>query len=231
MAHSIDFNALRDLHNSANDLLHSPVVQKALLHQGHEKWVHQVSESSLRMLDVCGVSRDVLLLAKDHVQDLQFALRRVGSDVESNIGTKIAAYNRYRKKLKKETVKCLQLLKGLKYKAISPSDISPADQNLTVVVDVLREVRATTISTVESLLSLFSIPWLERRSRKGSFGLKMIGSGFREEYDISDELAVQSANKRLEAVEITIEDLEAELDRMFRRLIQTRVLLLNILTN
>lgn len=46
-----------------------------------------------------------------------------------------------------------------------------------------------------------------------------------------DVMALQSANKRLEAVEIAIEDLEAELDCMFRRLIQTRVSLLNILTN
>ncbi|GLT99951.1 hypothetical protein SLE2022_173540 [Rubroshorea leprosula] len=70
MAHTINFNALRDLHNSANDLLHSPMIQKALLHQGHKKWMHEVSESSLRMLDICGISRDVLLLVKDHVQDL-----------------------------------------------------------------------------------------------------------------------------------------------------------------
>ncbi|GLT99950.1 hypothetical protein SLE2022_173530 [Rubroshorea leprosula] len=119
----------------------------------------------------------------------------------------------------------------MKNKPIAPSDISPVDDNLTVVVDILREVRATTICIVESLLSLFSIPWLEKRYGKGSFGLKLIRKGCKDLHDISDELAVQSANKRLEAVEIIIEDLEVELDCMFRRLIQTRVLLLNILTN
>lgn len=229
MAH-LKFDALRDLHNSANDLLHSPIIKRALVHQGQEKWVHQVSEASLRMLDVCGISGDVLLLVKDHVQDLQFNLRKVSTD-ESDIETKIAVYNRYAKKLRKETLKCLHSLKGMRNKSINSSDISPIDDNLSMVVDVLREVRLTAISVVESLLSLISIPWLERKSAKGCFGSKFMRSNCQRFYDISDEMALQSANKRLEAVEITIEDLEAELKCIFRRLIQTRVLLLNILTN
>lgn len=224
---NLNFNALRDLHNSANDLLHSPIIKRALVHQGQEQWVRQVSESSLRMLDVCGISRDILLLVKEHVQDLQFTLRRVSTD-EADIGTKIAVYNRYSKKLKKETLKCLQSLKGMRNKPIITCDI---DDNLGVVVDVLREVSATAISVVESLLSLISIPWLERRSSKGYLAAKLMRSSWRRVYDVSDEMAVQIANKRLEAVEIAIEDLEAEIECMFRRLIQTRVLLLNVLTN
>ncbi|KAJ0086684.1 hypothetical protein Patl1_09430 [Pistacia atlantica] len=100
----LNFNALRDLHNSANDLLHSPVIQKALVHHRQEKWVNEVSEASLRMLEVCGISKDVLLLVKEHLQDLQSTLRRVIIG-ESDISAKIAAYNRYRKKLKKQTLK------------------------------------------------------------------------------------------------------------------------------
>ncbi|XVE69639.1 hypothetical protein DITRI_Ditri10aG0006300 [Diplodiscus trichospermus] len=120
---NLNFNALRDLHNSANDLLHSPVIKRALVHQRQAKWVHQVSEASLRMLDVCGISRDVLLLVKEHVQNLQFTLRRVSTD-EADTGTKIAVYNRYAKKLKKETMKCLHSRTGMKNKSIA-SDISP----------------------------------------------------------------------------------------------------------
>ncbi|KAK8705729.1 hypothetical protein V6N13_049323 [Hibiscus sabdariffa] len=227
---NLNFNALRDLHNSANELLHSPIIKRALVHRGQEKWVHQVSESSLRMLDVCGISRDILLLVKEHVQDLQFTLRRVSTE-ESDIGTKVAVYDQYSKKLKKETLKCLQSLKGMKNKPIANDIVTPIDNNLSMVVDVLGEVRVTAISVVESLLSLISIPWLERKPAKGYFGSKFMRPSWQRLYDISDEMAVQSANKRLQAVEITIEDLEAELECMFRRLIQTRVLLLNILTN
>ncbi|KAE8680356.1 4-coumarate--CoA ligase-like 5-like [Hibiscus syriacus] len=227
---NLNFDALRDLHNSANDLLHSPIIKRALVHRGQEKWVHQVSESSLRMLDACGISRDILLLVKDHVQNLQFTLRRVSTD-ESDIRTKISVYNQYSKKLKKDTLKCLQSLKGMKNKPIANDIVTPIDNNLSMVIDVLQEVRVTAISVVESLLPLVSIPWLERKSCKGYFGSKFMRSSCRRFYDISDELEVQGANKRLQAVEITIEDLEAEIECMFRCLIQTRVLLLNIFTN
>ncbi|EEF52829.1 uncharacterized protein LOC8267879 [Ricinus communis] len=226
-----DFNALTELHNSANNLLHSPEIQRVLVHQKQEKWVQEVCDASLRMLDVCGISKDVLLLAKEHLIDLQFTLRRKFLS-QPNINAKIAAYNYYRKKLKKETLKCLRSLKGMKRKSVVISDISTTDHKLVVVVEVLREVRVVTVSIVESLLSLISIPWLDQRSTRGSFRSKFFSSTSNQSlYDFCDETALQSANKRLEAVEIAIEDLEVELECICRRLIQTRVSLLNILTN
>ncbi|KAF2310186.1 hypothetical protein GH714_007115 [Hevea brasiliensis] len=112
---------------------------------------------------------------------------------------------------------------GMKNKSpVETSDISTTDHKLTVVVEVLKEVLVITISTVKSLLSLISIPWLDQKSTKGSFRSKFFSSGGRKLYEICDETALQSAKKRLEAVEIAIEDLEAELDCIFRRLIQTR---------
>lgn len=57
--------------------------------------------------------------------------------------------------------------------------------------------------------------------------LRLRGSGLSI---VWDRAALQRADNRLEAVEIMIEDLELELECMFRRLIQTRVSLLNILT-
>lgn len=221
-----NFDALRDLHKSANDLLHSPEIQQVLVHKKQEKWLHEVSEASLRMLDVCSISKDVLLLVKEHLLDLQFTLRKVTVG-EPNVDTKIAAYNHYRKKLKKETLKCLRSLKEMRNKAMI-SDMSHIDHNHMVVVEVLREVRDITISIVESLLSLISIPWVDQ---KGSFGSKLLRSSGQNLYDFCDETALHSANKRLEAMEIAIEDLEVELECMFRRLIPTRVSLLNILTN
>ncbi|XP_012073877.1 uncharacterized protein LOC105635405 [Jatropha curcas] len=224
-----NFNALRDLHNSANDLLHSPEIKQVLVHKEQEKWVNEVCESSLTMLDVCGISRDVLLLVKQHLLDLQFTLRRKIFS-EPNINAKIATYNHYRKKLRKETLKCLRSLNGMKTK----SDIPNVDHELMVVLQVLREVRVTTISIVESLSSLISIPWLDQKSSRVSLirSKFFISSSCRNGlYEFCDETALQSANKRLEAVEIAIEDLEMELECIFRRLIQTRVLLLNVLNN
>lgn len=182
------------------------------------------------MLDVCSISKDVVLLVKEQLLDLQFTLRRKIFS-QPNINAKIAAYNHYRKKLKKETLKCLRTLKGMRNESVVTSDISTIDQKLVVVMEVLREVRVTTLTIVESLLSLISIPWLDQKSSKGSLRSKFFSSGDQSMYEICDEMALQSANKRLEAVEIAIEYLEVELECIFRRLIQTRVSLLNILTS
>ncbi|KAJ9186373.1 hypothetical protein P3X46_001951 [Hevea brasiliensis] len=199
-------NALRDLHNSANDLLHSPEIQQVLAHQKQEMWF-------------INVSKDVLLFVNEHLLDLQFTLPgKIFNQPNIN-------------KLNKETLKCLGSLKGMKNKSVVTSDISTIDHKLTVVVEVLREVRVITITIVESLLSLVSIPWLDQKSTKGSFRSNFFSSGGQIMYEICDETALQSANKRLEAVEIAIEDLEAELECIFRRLIQTRVSLPNTLTN
>ncbi|KAK9270800.1 hypothetical protein L1049_026385 [Liquidambar formosana] len=224
-----NFIALRDLHNCANDLLHSPIIQQALVHHRQEKWVHEVSEASLTMLDVCGTTKDVLLLVKDHLQDHQSVFRRT-SIGEPGFENRVAAYNLYRKKLKKEMLKCLRSLKGMKNKSIT-SDLSPIDHNLMIVVNVLREVRVAFISIVESLFSLMSMPQPDRKSTKGSLASMFLRVSGQSLCEKRGEMVIQTANKRLEAVEIAIEDLEVELECIFRRLIQTRVSLLNILTN
>ncbi|KAL7175020.1 hypothetical protein ACSBR2_028761 [Camellia fascicularis] len=108
-----NFDSHRDLHNSANNLLHSPIIQHALVHHKQEKFVHDVSEASLRMLDVCGTTKDVLSLVKDHLQDLQSMFRRIPIG-ETEIENKFADYNPHRKKLKKEMLKRMRLLKGMK---------------------------------------------------------------------------------------------------------------------
>ncbi|XP_009618838.1 uncharacterized protein [Nicotiana tomentosiformis] len=105
-----NFDALRDMHNSANDLLlHSPLIKREIAHHGQEKWVLEVSETSLRMLDVCSTTKDVILLIKDHLYNLKSTFRRIifGEN-------KFAAYHCQRKKLKKEILKRLHSLKGMK---------------------------------------------------------------------------------------------------------------------
>lgn len=223
---NLNFEALRDLHESANHLLRSPVVGQSLLHQ--EKWIYDVSESSLTMLDVCSVSKDVLLLMKDHVQDLRCTLRRSNSR-EPGEDNPVAAYNLIKRKLKKETVECLRSLKALKVGSTG-SDLRPVDHRLGVVEDMLREVRLTIAAMVESISTLVSIPWLEGRSARGYIAAKLMRSRAMGLNDTWDRTALESADTRLEAVEIVIEDLEIELECMFRRLIQTRVSLLNMLT-
>ncbi|XP_030446324.2 uncharacterized protein LOC115669177 [Syzygium oleosum] len=201
-----------------------------------------LSEASLTILDACGTSKEVILLVKEHIQDVRFSLRRAPSGELGN-ESPVAGYYPRRKKLKKVTVKCLRSLKGTKDK-FSNLDLSPVNHTLNIVPEVLREVRATVIAVVESLSSLVSVPWLDRRLGKGFGATKLMFSSSRNPCSVWDVTILQDLEKRLEECpsykiygtcavltpEIAIDDLELELDSMFRRLIQTRVSLLNILS-
>ncbi|CAE5958063.1 unnamed protein product [Arabidopsis arenosa] len=222
----LDLEGLRELQDCANYLLdHCPEARESLCQQGKENWIEQVSEASLIMLDVCNVSKDVMALVRHGLQDLQLTLRCNGS----NLTEKIAAYNRYRNKLKKETLKCLNSLKSIEGGGRGTMEMQSIEQNLLFVGEVLKEVRRAVVTMVESLFSLVCAPWLERKPSIGSYS-----SIFTMQFccfdDAWDEVAMQSASTRLEAAEITVEELEIELECIFRRLIQTRVSLLNILT-
>ncbi|XP_010416531.1 PREDICTED: uncharacterized protein LOC104702379 [Camelina sativa] len=223
----IDFENLRELHDCVNYLLdHCPKTRESMSQQGQEKWTEQVSEASLRMLDICNISKDVMTLVKHNLHDLQLILR---GNESSDVNEKIAAYNRYKNKLKKETLKCLNCLKNMKG---SEGRVDmPTEHNLLFVAEVLKEVRRVVVTMVESLFSLGCIPWLEKRSSKGSLSSIFTSRSSYLLDNVWDETAVQSATTRLEAAEIAIEELEIELESIFRRLIQTRVSLLNILTN
>ncbi|KAK9129298.1 hypothetical protein Sjap_009785 [Stephania japonica] len=158
-----DFCTLKNLHDCATDLL-SPVTQQALAHHRHERWVDEVSEGFLRVLDACGITRDVLFLVKEHLQHLQSALRR-SSVAEPGQQNRIGAYHYSRNKMK-EMHKCLETLKGMT-ESFAPS-LSDSEHNVVSVVVVLREVRMITISIVESILSLMSVSKPKRKSKRHS---------------------------------------------------------------
>ncbi|KAL8150054.1 uncharacterized protein LOC141706458 [Apium graveolens] len=226
----LDFEALKELHNTANNLLHSPVIKQTLVSHQQEKHVNEVSEASLCMLDACGNTKDVLLLVKDHLQELQSTFRRISIGETAATENKLSGFCVYRKKLRKELLNCSRTLKGMKNNEIMHSDLYSIDQNLGVVVNVLREVRATNVSIVESLMSLMSMPSPVCKSNRGSFRSKFMRVNSLSLWKNCDMKTFQTGNRILEAVETAIEDLEVELDCIFRRLIRTRVSLLNIFT-
>lgn len=229
MSH-LDFEALKELHNTANNLLHSPVMKQAIVSHRQEKHVYEVSEASLCMLDACGTTKDVLLLVKDHLQELQSTFRRISIGETAATESKLSGFSIHRKKLRKELLNCSRTLKGMKNNDIMNCDLYSIDHNLGVVVNVLREVRATNISIVESLMSLMSMPSPVCKSNRGSFRSKFMRVNSLSLWKNCDMKTFQTGNRILESVETAIEDLEVELDSIFRRLIRTRVSLLNIFT-
>ncbi|KMS99522.1 hypothetical protein BVRB_1g022950 [Beta vulgaris subsp. vulgaris] len=230
-----NFADLSDLHKCANDLLHSPDIKQALYHQ-HETMasVREISEASLKMLDLCGTTREVHLLTKQHLQNLQKTFRRAtieGFDFDAHI----SAHSLQQKKLKKKVVDCLRDIKGMnKSNKYFTSDLSLLDHSLIVVVHVLREVKGATISILESLLSLVILPTNTPSVKHGQsspFASTLRRINCQRLLERCHSMDVVVANKRLEEVASSMEDLEVELESIIRRLMRTRVLLLNVLTN
>ncbi|OVA12129.1 Protein of unknown function DUF241 [Macleaya cordata] len=187
------------------------------------KSVEGVLDGSLMLLDVCGTARDVLSQMKQCVQDLQSSFRRRRGDAV-DLANEIRTYMTSRKKVSKVIRKCLADLKRM--------------DNKNTEINVLREVEATTLAVFESLLSFVSGP------KQSSWSLvsklmptKRVAHKGEEEttevmkVDIALKSLVShkpSKSKPLEALEMSLQELEGGLESVSRCLIKNRVSLLNI---
>ncbi|KAF8377725.1 hypothetical protein HHK36_031109 [Tetracentron sinense] len=248
-----NLGVLNDLYECVDGLLQLPLTQQAFLREHNEKWVDEVLDGSLRLLDVCGTTRDVFSQMKECVQDLESSLRRRKGG-EFGLANEIGAYLISRRKANKVIRKCLGDLKRVdKYTFSTPMD---KDSDLVAMVSMLREVEAITLSIFESLLSFVYGP--KARSKQTGWSLvsklmqtKRVACEVEEaninevqKVDVAvyalnsqkscketDVVQVQNVQKHLEALEWSIQDLEEGLECVFRRLIKTRVSLLNMLNH
>ncbi|KAI3952038.1 hypothetical protein MKX01_004271 [Papaver californicum] len=174
-------------------------------------------DGTIILLDVCSIIKDVLSQMKQSVQELQSSIRRRSSEVSE--------YMVSRKKITKVIRKCLSDLKNKK---------------MDTEGSILREVVATTLAVLESLLSFVSEP-KQNNSLISKFMLtKRVAHKCDEEASevmkvdvaakaITKGIEVNNVQKTLKSLEMTLEDLEDGVETVFRCLIKHRVSLLNIL--
>ncbi|KAL9674090.1 hypothetical protein QQ045_030360 [Rhodiola kirilowii] len=218
---------LQDLHDCLDSMLCLPETQQALAKERHGKWVDQVLDGSLRLLDICGTAKESLLMTKECAQELQSSLHRRGSDAKE-----ASNYLACRKVVKKLIRKALRNLKGVQ--------TTNKEQDSLYMVRMLREVEQVTLSVLESLLSFVSGPKDQTLVSK-LMNTKCVNSETANEFEQVD-VAVQSIVKHkdaginniracLEDLQSSIEDLESGVESLNKHLIRTRVTLLNILSN
>lgn len=198
---------LSELYHSLHQLNHSLPTSQA---------EHSLDVSAT-LLDSCDAARNLILTLREHLLNLQSALRRKGKSME----VQIKEYFTFRRKIKKETNKLLLGLKKLEGS----------------------ETTALAVSIFRSLLVFLSAttPSMNTKTCAFKFVSKLIGGGGRSSSIMSElqnmDVVLRSdgdnsneVKKMLERLEERTEGLESALDSLFKSLVQHRVYLLNILT-
>ncbi|KAI4327811.1 hypothetical protein L6164_020229 [Bauhinia variegata] len=236
---------LEELYICLDEFLNMGSTQQVISRRQGEEFVEELLDGSVRILDICGITRDTMLQIKENVQALHSSLRRRKGD--STIEKSKAEYAIFTRKMKKDSKKLIIDLKKMESKfGVSP--LLSADPHLASVVRVLREVIAMNISVFQSLLSFLAVPVSKAKATKWLLVARLMHSGGiaceenvneLQSVDVAlstllsegiDAQKMQAAHQRLEALEIVIESLENSLERVFRRLIKTRSSLLNIIS-
>ncbi|KAG1361049.1 hypothetical protein COCNU_09G005120 [Cocos nucifera] len=241
---------LRDLYDCTEELVRLPYNQQALCHPHQKEWLEQELDGSIKVLDLCGTLREKLVTMREHVQDLQLALRRRDTSTES----KLHAYIRSGKQAQKDIKNCFRSWKQISNKSSSSTAVDK-DSDSSIVVRLLMEEREITISLLRFISSFFSVSrpkakasrWslvskaLQKRKVASEDKHKETSDMGNEDFslyvsvsydcisckDVDDE-KVLKAQDQLETLKAKMEDLETELECLYRRLIQNRVSLLNI---
>ncbi|RDX74395.1 hypothetical protein CR513_45865, partial [Mucuna pruriens] len=222
----IGLSMLADLHICLEDLLNIASTQKLISNHRGEKCMEELLDGSVRILDVCGITRDTMFQIKENVQSLHSALRRRKGD--SSIEKIIAEYNFFSKKMKKNAKKLITSLKQMESKfGVSP--VLNQDQQLVALVRVLREVIVMNMSIFQSLLAFLAVPASNSKSTKWLLVAKLMHKrviACEENQENINELQcveaslsegtnvakMQAAHERLEALENAIESLESGLE-------------------
>ncbi|KAF5765206.1 hypothetical protein HanRHA438_Chr15g0713261 [Helianthus annuus] len=245
---------LTDLYTSVNELLGSTQTQKVNLQSRNKVLIEDALVRSTRLMDSYGSLLELLGQMKGSARVLQFALRRKGVATYSTTDGHLMDYFLSRKKAKKNIVACVRSLEQME-REIESCLVDGEDHHLSMVIRVLREIVTATISLFRYVLVILSgKPKLDHKLYTFITRLMQTGkpSCHKSQEIINDAdmidltldslwkdiktnecktVDVQMVMERLHKLDREIEGHEVGLDCLFRKLLQTRVSLLNILAN
>ncbi|KAL3734360.1 hypothetical protein ACJRO7_023675 [Eucalyptus globulus] len=203
------------------------------------KCIEQLLDGSIRLLDFCGTIRDMFSQMKECVQELESSLRR-NRGGDSGLASEVESYIKSKQRLQKVISKISKNLKKVEKKK--------KDSNKEAALRMIGEAEDICLSVFESFLHLLSGPKAKSKINSWSLVSKLVLSkriscednvndnNMEGLYvDLSVLKSVEDMNpqvlKRLEAYESTIQDIEEDLECLFRHLVRTRASLLNILNH
>ncbi|XP_038997807.1 uncharacterized protein LOC120122791 [Hibiscus syriacus] len=243
---SAGLSKLGDLYQCIDDLLNMASTQQVLSIRRHEKCVDELLDGYVRLLDICGIARDYMFQIKEHVGALRSAVRRRKGD--SSIESNILRYASFRKAMKKQARKLITELKQMDDKLDASSSCLDQDHHFSAVIRALRQVNRMNTCVFRSLFSFLSTSVSTKQTR-WSLVTKLMHKGVvacEEKQGIVNELEsvdaavcrshaldvgkMQTAHKRLVALESSTEGVENRVECLFRHLIKARTSLLNIIS-
>ncbi|KAL8240479.1 hypothetical protein R6Q59_013834 [Mikania micrantha] len=216
----------------------------------NREWVEELLDKSMKLLEVCSRTWDMVTQFKERIRDVNCLLRRRKFDLRCETGIK--KYNCFRKKMKKDAKLLIAGLKQADNMITSDASIAVNSDNnqLAAVIKVVSK----TVPVFESLLLYFGMP-ISKPSRWSMLVSKLIHKGkvacedqqehgmMNDFQRIDEELQnlckngsseqekkMQIAKCRLETQVTQIDCLETRLECMFRHLIGICVCLLNIIS-
>ncbi|XP_058750507.1 uncharacterized protein LOC131623513 [Vicia villosa] len=236
-------NGMQDLHDCIDMLLQLPIGQQTLAQECNEKCVDDLLEGSLRILDICSIAKECLLLSKENMHELQSVIRRKRG-IETGFKVECVKYMALRKNMKKQIRKALANLKATKLIASSSNN---KDNNSSPMLGFLKEAETITITSLEHLLLFICNPKGHSNNRRWSAISKLMHSkrvvcdsqnSDTNEFEKVDAAllslishkssSTENFQSHLEDLEMCIQDLETGVEQISRKLIRNRVSLLNI---
>ncbi|KAL1199758.1 hypothetical protein V5N11_013023 [Cardamine amara subsp. amara] len=197
---------LSEIYHSLHQLNHSlPTAQAE----------HSLDVSAT-LLDSCDAARNLIFTLREHLLNLQSALRRKDKSME----VQIKEYFAFRRKIKKETNKILLGLKKLE-----------GSETTEFAVSIFRSLfmfLSTTTAMKTKTCSLKFVSKLIGGGRSSSSTMSELHNV--DVLLLSEKDNSKEVKKTLEILEERTKELEAALDSLFKSLVQYRVYLLNILT-
>ena len=220
---------LGDLFGCLDDLLQLQTVQSC------DSEV--VLGASIRLLDLCNSAKDAFSQIRASGQDLESALRRREADVSSKVGNYLICVKKVNKMVSKSFV-------DFKKSQDKKSNESSA------ILRVLKEVEEVSVSVFESLFS--SVFPAKETSKQKRWSMVFKSTQSKRVHEASkdnevqkihlnlqalyqqkrntqsDLLRIQETQKCLMALDMNMQQVEEDLDCIYRSLIKTRVSILNV---
>ncbi|OWM80486.1 uncharacterized protein LOC116195268 [Punica granatum] len=244
-------NGLQDLHECVDELLSLPLVQQVFTQQSHKRWIDELLDGSMRVLDLCSTAKNSLLQMREALQGLHSSMRRRKGARQVH-DTEIRKYLSTRKSVQKAMKKAILNLRSTKDD--SASSLLGKDDEAAAIISLLREVEAATVAIFGSVFCLISGSRQPRSSSSWSLISKVMlkrrticeeGKVDLNEFakqdmalesvishkltKVHDAMQVEQLLDGLKNIDLDIQDLEEGLESLYRRLIKNRVSLLNIL--